>query len=159
MPEDLGGDQGARGHGGLGETGGRDAVAVPRKAVAVPREIGGPLACGLLACGPLCRRNAPATGQRRVSAGQRVAACGENAVHPQAFDQLLAGQGVGHVTPEHLFEDAEGALDLGEVEAGHETMRRDLLGRDDDRLDMALVDTLHDEAEQRPEVAAALLGA
>lgn len=45
------------------------------------------------------------------------------------------------------------------VGAGHEAVRRDLLGRRDDGLGVALVRALDDEPEQMPHVAAALLRA
>jgi hypothetical protein len=63
------------------------------------------------------------------------------------------------VAPEHLFQDVECSLDLGDAETRLEAVRRDLLGRRDDRLGTALVHALDDQLEQIPHVATALLRA
>ena len=78
---------------------------------------------------------------------------------PERLDPLLAGQGAGHLVPEHLLQDVEGPPGLGNVQAGPETVRRDLPGRRDDRLGMALAHAPDDETEQLPHVTTALLRA
>ena len=63
------------------------------------------------------------------------------------------------MAPEHLLQDVECSLDLGDVEARLEAVRRDLLGRRDDRLGTALVHAMDDQLEQIPHVATVLLRA
>jgi len=57
--------------------------------------------------------------------------------------------------PEHLGQDGEGSLDLGQVDARGVAVRRDLLGRPDDRFGAAHAHATQDEAEQLPHLAAA----
>jgi hypothetical protein len=56
-------------------------------------------------------------------------------------------------------QGVERSLDLGDVDAGAEAVRRDLLRWRDDRLGAALVHAPQDEPEQLPQVATALLRA
>ena len=117
---------------------------------------------GRLGCPParrrlLARRAAFPAGQGHVGPDQRVLPCAEDGVHqPERLDPLLAGQGAGHLVPEHLLQDVECPPGLGNIQAGPETVRRDLPGRRDDRLRLALVHTLDDEPEQMPHVTTAL---
>jgi len=57
--------------------------------------------------------------------------------------------------PEHLGQDGEGSLDLGQVDARGVAVRRDLLRRPDDRFDAARTHAAQDETEQLPHLAAA----
>ena len=63
------------------------------------------------------------------------------------------------MTPEHLLQNVERPLDLGDVEARLEAVRRDLPGRRDDRLGAALAHAPDDQLEQIPHVATVLLRA
>ena len=58
--------------------------------------------------------------------------------------------------PEHVLQGGERRLDLGEIDTGDETIRRDLLGRRDDRLGVPLVHAPLDQLEQLLNVAAAV---
>ena len=58
--------------------------------------------------------------------------------------------------PEHVLQDRERRLDVGQVDAGDETVRGDLLGRRDDRLGVPLVHAPLDQLQQLLHVAAAL---
>lgn len=111
-------------------------------------------------CGLLAERTAALAGQGHVGSRRRVSARPEGGAHqPLRLDLLVAGQGVGDQAPEHLLQDAEFFLDLGNIETGHETVRRDLLRRRHHRLGAALAHTLDDEPEQIPDVTTALPGA
>ena len=63
------------------------------------------------------------------------------------------------MAPEHLGQDVECFLYLGQVNARSVAVRRDLLRRPDNRLGPARVHAPQDEAEQLPHVAAALVRA
>ncbi len=63
------------------------------------------------------------------------------------------------VRAENLVHSVECSLDLGDVEARLEAVRRDLPGLRDDRLGAVLVHALDDQLEQIPHVATALLWA
>ena len=105
----------------------------------------------------LAQRAAFSAGQGHIGPDQRVLPCAEDGVHlPERLDPLLAGQGAGHLVPEHLLQDVECPPGLGNIQAGPETVRRDLPGRRDDRLCLALVHALDDEPEQMPYVTTAL---
>ena len=52
------------------------------------------------------------------------------------------------VAPENLLQDVELALDLADVEAGREAVRRQLVRRGDDRLHDALAHAPDDDLEQ-----------
>ena len=75
---------------------------------------------------------------------------------PERLDPLLPGQGAGHLVPEHLLQHVKRPPGLGDVQAGLETIRRDLPGRRDDRLRTALAHALDDKPEQLPHVTTAL---
>ena len=75
---------------------------------------------------------------------------------PERLDPLLAGQGAGHLVPEHLLQDVEYPPGLGNIQAGPEAVGRHLPGRRDDRLRMAIVYALDDEPEQMPHVTTTL---
>ena len=63
------------------------------------------------------------------------------------------------MAPQHVLHGDEGGLDIEEIDAGHETVRRDLLGRRDDRIGAALAQALAHQVEQALNVVAALRGA
>ena len=69
---------------------------------------------------------------------------------------LVARQCSGQMTPEHVLQDHEGGLDVGQVDAGPEAVRRELLGRRDDRIGAALVQALPDQLQKILHVATAL---
>ncbi len=107
--------------------------------------------------GLLAQRTAALAGQGHVGSRRRVSARPEGGAHqPLRLDLLVAGQGVGDQASEHLLQDAEFFLDLGNIESGHETVRGDLLRRRHHRLGAALAHTLDDEPEQIPDVTTAL---
>ena len=95
-------------------------------------------------------------GQGHVGPGHRILARpGDSGQQPERLDQLLARQGTGQLAPEHLGQDGEGSLDLGQVNARGVTVRRDLLRRPDDRFGTARAHAAQDQAEQLPHLAAA----
>jgi len=59
--------------------------------------------------------------------------------------------------PERLGQDVERSLQLRQVDACGETVRRNPLGWRDDRLGAILAHAAQDEIEQLPHVTAALL--
>ncbi len=75
----------------------------------------------------------------------------------KGLDALLPGQGVSYLTPEHLLEDVELALDLTYVEARLEAVGRKFVGRGDDRVGVTLADATYDELEQVLQMLAARL--
>jgi hypothetical protein len=119
------------------------------------REVPGPAACGSWFIRWLFV--VAVTGsQGHVGPGYRILARpGDGGQQPERPDQLLARQGVGQLAPEHLGQDGEGSLDLGQVDARGVTVRRDLLRRPDDRFGTARTHAAQDEAEQLPHLAAA----
>ena len=119
----------------------------------------GPGACGgWLPGGLLTLPVAAAGGQSQVGPGHRILARADDGVQqPELMHQLLAGQGAFQMAPQHLRQDVECSLSLGQVNARGVTVRRDLLRRPDDRLGAARVHAAQDEAEQLPHVAAALV--
>ena len=132
--------------------GGREAVRTCRGG-----RPGRRLACPRARRRLLTQRTAFPAGQCHVRPDQRVLPGAEDGVHqPERLDPLLAGQGAGHLVPEHLLQDVECPPGLGNVQASPETVRRHLPGRRDDRLRTALVHTLDDEPEQVPNETTAL---
>ena len=121
------------------------------------RAVSGPGACG----GWFIRwlfAVAATGGQGHIGPCHRILARpGDGGQQPERLDQLLARQGIGQLAPEHLGQDGEGSLDLGQVNARGVRVRRDLLRRPDDRLGAARAYAAQDEAEQLPHVAAALV--
>ena len=75
---------------------------------------------------------------------------------PERLDPLLAGQRADHLVPEHLLQDVECPRGLGNIQAGPDAVGRDLPGRRDDRLRMAIVHALDHEPEQMPHVTTTL---
>ena len=115
---------------------------------------------GLGACGGCFIRYlfvvAVTGGQGHVDPGRRVLArSGDLGQQSERLDQLLARQGAGQLAPEHLGQDGEGSLDLGQGNARSVRVRCDLLRRPDDRLGAARAYAAQDEAEQLPHLAAA----
>ena len=78
---------------------------------------------------------------------------------PERLNQLLAGQGANQMAPQHLGQDVECFLHLGQVNARGVAVRRDPLRRPDDRLGAARAHAPQDEVKQLPHVAAALFRA
>ncbi len=78
---------------------------------------------------------------------------------PERLDPLVVGEAADYVAPEHLLQNVECSLDLGDAEARLEAVRRDLPGRRDDRLGPAFVHALDDQLEQTPHIATVLLRA
>ena len=75
------------------------------------------------------QRTAALARQDHVGSRHRVPARPEDGAHqPLRLDPLVAREGVDDMAPEHLLQDAEFSLDLGNVETGRETVRRDLAG-------------------------------
>src|SRR6516164_11146422 len=73
------------------------------------------------------------SGQGHVGPGHRILArSGDGGQQPERLDHWLAREGAGQLAPEHLGQDGEASLDLGQVDARGVTVRRDLLGRPDD---------------------------
>ena len=68
---------------------------------------------------------------------------------------MLARQAVGQLAHDRLGQGVERGLHLAQVGTSGVTVRRDLLGRPDDRLRPARLRTAQYEAEQLPQVAAA----
>ncbi len=117
--------------------------------------------------GPVCpgrpggsghgNRPAPSLGQGDVGPGQRILTGPEDRVHePERLELLVARQCSGQMTPEHVLQDHEGGLDVGQVDAGPEAVHRELLGRRDDRIGAALVQALPDQLQKVLNVATAL---
>ena len=108
----------------------------------------------------LVQRTASPAGPVHVGPGQGVFARPEDGIHkPQCLDPLIAGEGAGYMAPEHLRQDVECFLDLGNVAPGLEAVRRGLLAGCDDRPGVTFTHALDDELEQIPHVATALLRA
>jgi hypothetical protein len=98
--------------------------------------------------------------QGHVGSGLRILPRPDDGVHePECLNPLLAGEGADHMAPEHLRQDVECFLRLGEVDARGETVGRDLRRWRDDRLGPALAHATKDEPEQLPHVVATLLRA
>jgi hypothetical protein len=77
----------------------------------------------------------------------------------EGLDALVAGKAVGHLAPEHLFEDVELPLHLAYVESGREAVSGELVRRGDDRLGVAIAHALDHELKQVLQVTAARLRA
>jgi hypothetical protein len=60
------------------------------------------------------------------------------------------------MTPEHVLQDDEGGLGVGQVDARREAIRRDLLGRRDDGIGPAVLQALPHQIEEMFYVVAAL---
>jgi hypothetical protein len=79
--------------------------------------------------GLLAQRTGSPAGQGHIGPGQRVFPRPEDGVQqPECLDPLVVCEGARYLAPEHLFQDVEYSLDLGDVEARLEAVRRDLLG-------------------------------